>query len=92
MAERVAALIPGAALVRLPSAAHSVIDFRERAASEVIAAVLRGEYARLPQRSAELDTLPESLVVRLLVWLIGAAAAVESALPICAYFAKPTLV
>jgi proline iminopeptidase len=81
VAERVAALIPGAALVRLPSAAHSVIDFRERAASEVIAAVLRGEHDRLPRRSAELDTLPESPVLRLLVSAIGVAAAVESVLP-----------
>lgn len=81
VAERVAGLIPGAALVRLPSAAHSVIDFRERAASEVIAAVLRGEHDRLPRRSAELDALPESPVLRLLVSAIGVAAVVEGVLP-----------
>jgi proline iminopeptidase len=81
VAEQVAALVPGAVLVRLPSAAHSVIDFRERAAFEVIAAVQRGEQDTLRLRGDQLDSLPTHPVLRLLVSAIAAASAVENALP-----------
>jgi pimeloyl-ACP methyl ester carboxylesterase len=81
VAERVATLIPDAALVRLPSAAHSVIDFRQRAALKVIDAVRRGQTETLPGRSAELDALPNPLALRVLMSMLAAAAAVEKALP-----------
>lgn len=82
IAERVAALVPHAVLVRLPTAAHSIVDFRERAALEVIAAVQRGEYRRLPERSAELDAIPTHAAVRLLMTALAAASAVEHVLPV----------
>ena len=92
IAGRVAALVPGATLVRLPSAAHSVIDFRERAALEVMAAVQRGEQDTLPARSAELDRLPSNPAMRLLITAISAASALQWALPGHPHFTKPTLV
>ena len=82
LAERVAGLIPGASLVRLPTAAHSVLDFRRRAALEVILAVRGGDYAGLPGRAAELDALPAPPAIRLLTSAIAATAAFEHVLPV----------
>ena len=79
VAERIAALIPGAALVRLPTAGHSVLDTRERAAFAIIDAVRNDEIGRLS--GPKLDALPGRLALRLLASAISAAAAVESALP-----------
>jgi proline iminopeptidase len=81
VAERVASLIPGAALVRLPTAAHSALDTRERAALEIAAAVVKGEPAGLSSRGDELDGLPGNPAVRLLVSAIAAAAVIESVVP-----------
>jgi len=81
VAERIAALIPGAVLLRLPTAGHSALDTREKAAFAVIDAVRTGATHRLPASAAELDALPGSAAIRLLVSAISAAAAVESALP-----------
>jgi proline iminopeptidase len=81
VAERVAELIPGSALVRLPTAAHSALDMRERAALEIAKAVIEGKAAELPARGDELDALPGNTAVRLLISAIGAAAAIESAVP-----------
>ena len=92
VAERVAALIPGATLVRLPSAAHSVIDFREQAAFEVIAAVRRGELDRLPQRNHELDRLPPHSMLRLIISAITAATVGRKGAAGRGYFMKPILV
>ena len=91
VAERVAALIPGATLVRLPSAAHSVIDFRERAAFEVIAAVTRGEHDRLPQRCDELDLCHQSRAAAAHFGDRGGLRGRERAAG-RGYFMKPTLV
>lgn len=81
VAERIAALVPGAVLVRLPTAAHSVLDTRERAAFAIIRAVYDGAAEQLSAAAAELDALPARGVVRLAVSAIAAAAAVEAALP-----------
>ena len=81
VAERVSSLIPGSALVRLPTAAHSALDTRERAALEIAKAVAQGETAELPDRANELDKLPGSTAVRLVVSAIAAAAAIESVVP-----------
>jgi pimeloyl-ACP methyl ester carboxylesterase len=81
VAAEVAALIPDSVLVELPTAAHSTLDFRERAAIEVITAVRAGEQRTLPARAAELDGLPAHPVLRLLMSAIAAAAVVENALP-----------
>lgn len=82
IAERVAELIPGAVLVRLPTAAHSVLDTRERAALTIISAVVRGETAALAGRGGELDAVPGNRILRLLVAAMSVAAAVEGALPL----------
>ena len=58
MAERIASLIPDAVLVRLPTAGHSVLDTRERAALAVIEAVRNDDIGRLPALAPELDALP----------------------------------
>lgn len=81
VAERVAALIGGAVLLRLSSAGHSILDTRERAALEVMTAVRDGSIGGLPARAGELDALPGSVALRLLVTVISTAAAVEAALP-----------
>ena len=81
VAARIAELIPEAALVNLPTAGHSAIDFRERAALLIAKAVCEGTIGDLPTRSADLDSLPASLPVRAMVWGIGVAAILESALP-----------
>jgi len=81
VAHHIAQLIPDSVLVELPTAGHSVIDTRERAALEVVMAVNAGAMHDLPRRAAELDAAPSLLSVRLLVWAIAAAAAAESAVP-----------
>jgi proline iminopeptidase len=81
VARRIASLIPGAVLVNLATAGHSIIDLRERAALGIIKAAYEGTSAGLPARAKKLDSAPGSLGVRALVWGIAAAAAVESALP-----------
>jgi proline iminopeptidase len=81
IAERVVSLIPEASLVKLPTAAHSIIDTRERAALAITKAVAAGEHHALPARGARLDKLPGKLVMRLVVSALGAAAAAEAALP-----------
>jgi pimeloyl-ACP methyl ester carboxylesterase len=79
VAERVAGLIPGAALISLGTAGHSVLDFRERAALQIIKACYDGTVEHLA--IGALDALPAGLPVRALRWSIGAAAILESLLP-----------
>lgn len=81
VARQVADLIPDAILVTLPTAGHSVLDTRERAALEVIGAVRIGAVGTLADRGAELDKLPVNPLVRAAITVISAAAALESRLP-----------
>ncbi|WP_156689997.1 alpha/beta fold hydrolase [Mycobacterium sp. Marseille-P9652] len=82
VADRVASLIPNAILLKLPTMAHSALDFREPAALAIAQAVFRGDVDGLAGRAAELDALPPRPEVRLLWQAIGVAAAVEAALPV----------
>ncbi|MDF2824401.1 MAG: hypothetical protein K0R68_1809 [Mycobacterium sp.] len=81
LAEKVSALIPDSVLVRMPTAAHSMLDSRERAALEIARAVVDGRSHELADRADQLDALPANLEVRALVGAITAATAMESALP-----------
>jgi proline iminopeptidase len=81
VARRIAALIPGAVLVNLATAGHSALDLRERAALDIVKALYDGVSKGLPARAAKLDSTPGGLGVRLLVWGIAAAGALEQALP-----------
>jgi proline iminopeptidase len=81
VADKIASLIPGAVLVKLATAGHSAIDLRERAALDIIKATYDGTSSGLPARAKKLDSTPGGLGVRLLVWAIAAAAAVEKAVP-----------
>ncbi len=81
VARRVASLIPNAVLVELPTAGHSIVDLRERAALDIVEAVYEGAAEGLPARGASLDSRPAVLGARALVWGIAAAAALEGALP-----------
>jgi len=81
VAYRAAALLPDAVLVELPTAGHSILDFRERVSLRVAEALYGGRHHELPSRSAELDALPPRLPVRALRWGLDLAAAVESTLP-----------
>lgn len=81
VADRIASLIPGAVLVRLPTAGHSLLDSRERAALQIAKAFSDNQIDTLRARAAELDALPGGLGLRVMVASIGAAAAIESVLP-----------
>ncbi|HET6736607.1 alpha/beta hydrolase [Mycobacterium sp.] len=81
VAQRAASQLPGAVLVNLATAGHSAIDLRERAALDIIKAVYDGSIDGLPARAATLDSTPGGLGIRLLVWGVAAAGAVEQALP-----------
>ncbi|BBZ32377.1 alpha/beta hydrolase [Mycolicibacterium confluentis] len=81
VAERVAALIPGAVLVPLATAAHSALDSREAAALRIVRALVHGRAEGLPAVADELDALPGNQSVRLLVWAVSVAAALEARLP-----------
>jgi proline iminopeptidase len=81
VADRIASLIPGALLVRLPTAGHSVLDSRKRAALQIAKAMAEGEIETLPARAEALDALPVGTVIRLFVAALGVAAAVESVMP-----------
>ncbi len=81
VARRVASLIPGAVLVNLATAGHSIIDLRERAALAIVKASYDGVSSGLPARAHKLDSTPGGLGVRLLIWGIAAAAAFERAVP-----------
>ena len=81
LAEKVAALVPDSVLVRMPTAAHSMLDTRERAALEVAKTAVGGDVHDLATRGDELDALPANLEIRALVGAITAATAVESVVP-----------
>jgi len=84
VAERIAELIPGAVLVRLPTTGHSTLDTKERAALRVAVAVSAGRGDTLPAQAPMLDAMPRRAAVRLMVSTIAAAARVEAALPAAA--------
>lgn len=98
VAERIAALVPEAVLVRMQTVAHSVLDTRERAAFAVIRAVVDGAAEQLSATAEVLDALPARAVVRLGVSAISAAMAAEAVMPAftwlrpTTYLRKPTLV
>ena len=81
VARRIASLIPGAVLVNLATAGHSAVDLRERAALDIIKATCDGTSSGLPARAKKLDSAPGGLGVRVLIWGIAAAAAIEKAVP-----------
>ena len=81
VADRVAELLPDAALVVLPTAGHSILDTREQAALRIAAGVCAGRSEDLPAAGMDLDQLP----VRPELWLMGSAievaARIEAMLP-----------
>jgi pimeloyl-ACP methyl ester carboxylesterase len=81
VAERVASLLPNAVLLKLPTMAHSALDFREPAALAVAGATFRGDLDGLAAQAPALDELPPRAAVRLLWKAIGATAIAEGALP-----------
>lgn len=87
VAERVAELVPAAALVKLPTAGHSVLDTRQRAALRIGAEVIAGRAHDLPGQALALDGLPAGPAVRLMTAALAIAARVEAAGP--RYFSKP---
>lgn len=81
VAERVASLVPNSVLLKLPTMAHSALDFREPAALAIAGAVCRGELDGLAARAPALDVLPARPPVRVLWKVIEVAAIAERALP-----------
>ncbi|MCB1291413.1 alpha/beta fold hydrolase [Mycolicibacterium sp.] len=81
VADRIVALVPGAFLVCLATAGHSILDTREQAALRIAAEVCAGRAGQLPAEGDTLDRLPARPEFRVVGPLIEAAARVESALP-----------
>ncbi|MHA7649462.1 alpha/beta hydrolase [Mycobacterium sp. ML4] len=81
VAERATSLLPNAVLLRMPTMAHSALDFREPATLAIAGAVCRGEFGGLAGRARELDALPARLPMRVLWKAIDVAATVEAAVP-----------
>jgi pimeloyl-ACP methyl ester carboxylesterase len=81
VAQRVASLVPDAQLLKLPTMAHSALDFREPAALAIAGAVSRGELDGLAAQAPALDALSPRPAVRLLWKAIEVAAIAEGALP-----------
>lgn len=81
VAHRIAGLIPGATLVELPTAGHSILDARESAALRVVDAVYAGSTTELASAAASLDAEPAPWAFRLLARGLGAAAAAEAVVP-----------
>lgn len=81
VADRIASLVPHATLVRLSTAAHSVLDTREAAALHIIGEVTADRAESLSERSAELDALPAAWPLRLAPTAMGAAARIAAVLP-----------
>jgi pimeloyl-ACP methyl ester carboxylesterase len=81
VAERVAGLIPGSALVRLATTGHSVLDTKERAALRIAEAASIGRIDTLRPQEAALDAMPSRPAVRLMVSAMSLAARVEAVLP-----------
>ncbi|MDT5093785.1 MAG: proline iminopeptidase [Mycobacterium sp.] len=79
VADRIASLVPGAKLVRLPTGGHSLLDSRERAAIQIAKAVFDNRIDGI--NGDALDALPGRAPLRAMVAAIGAAAAVESVVP-----------
>ncbi|OIN82263.1 alpha/beta hydrolase [Mycobacterium malmoense] len=81
VAERVASLIPNVVLLKLPTMAHSALDFREPAALAIAGAVCRGEFYSLTGQGPALDALPARPALRVLWKAVELAAIAEGALP-----------
>ncbi len=81
IASRIASLIPGAVLLRLPTAGHSLLDSRDRAVLQIAKAFSDNRIDTLSAQTAALDALPSGIGLRLTMAVIGAAAAVERMLP-----------
>lgn len=86
VAERIAELVPAAALVGLPTAGHSVLDTRETAALRIAAAVCAGAAADLAGRGVALDEVPARPAMRAVAAAVEAAVRLEAVLP---RFAQP---
>jgi proline iminopeptidase len=81
VAERIAGLIPGSALVRLPTTGHSVLDTKERAALRIAEAASIGRIDTLRPQETALDAMPSRPAVRMMVSAMSLAARVEGVLP-----------
>ncbi len=81
VAERIAELVPAATLVRLPTAAHSALDTREKAALSIVTEVVSGRAEALATRAEELDALAPGLSLRLTPPALAVTATLAAALP-----------
>lgn len=81
VAERIADLVPEATLVRLPTAAHSILDTREEAAMRIIDDVVSGRAGALPAQGVELDALPPAASARLTGTALALAPRLAAVLP-----------
>lgn len=81
VADRITELVPEPTLVRLPGAAHSVLDTRADAALRILAEVAGDRARLLPALAGELDALPAGIAVRTMETALRAAARLAAELP-----------
>jgi len=81
VADRIVELMPQPTLVRLPTAAHSVLDTRGEAARRIIAEVVGGRPEALAAQSDALDRLPSILPVRIGETALALAPRIAAVLP-----------
>ena len=81
VADRIAETVPQPALVRLPTAAHSILDTRGQAALRIAADVVAGRASGLPDQSDALDALPVDAAMRAMTAGLTVAAGVAGVLP-----------
>jgi pimeloyl-ACP methyl ester carboxylesterase len=67
VAQRVAALVPNAVLLKLPTMAHSALDFREPAALPIAAAVCRGDLDGVGRPGTRAGCIPAAALSSLAV-------------------------
>lgn len=81
VADRIAELTPTSSLVRLPTAAHSILDTRRQAALTIATEVVAGRGGGLPAQADALDALPGGSAVRAMTAGLAVAAGVARVLP-----------
>ena len=81
VAHRIAETVPRPALVRLPTAAHSILDTRGQAALRIAGDAIAGRAGGLADQSDALDALPTDSAVRVMRAGLAVAAGVAGVLP-----------
>ena len=81
VADRIVGLLPAPTWVRLPTAAHSMLDTRQDAAVRIISEVAGGRAGALSSQGEALDGLPAVAPVRVMAAGLSALPRLSAVLP-----------